>query len=273
MAELRAGGPGKDGIEALVQPQRVPVGGAETLAPAERIIEVEIGDEAVAYPILMLNWHEVINDVISDRAIAVTYCPLCDSAVVFDRMIDGRSEPIEFGVSGLLLNSNVLLYDRFDDSLWSQLDGSAISGPNAGVQLRTLPARLTTIEGFAAAHPDGEMVSTFIDGSRKPYEQIAARYNGYLRSDDIWFPVPGMGTDLPPMTLGLGIVADDRAWFITHENARQNGPITVETSSGTVVVEATPAGMRVIEQPDGVMTMQSLYYAFSAFHPECEVID
>jgi hypothetical protein len=117
--EIHAGGPPRDGIPALTDPKFIPAAQADFLADEDRILGLNLGGEARVYLIAILNWHEIVNDRIGERAVAVTYCPLCGTGIVFDAQVDGR--PMEFGVSGLLYNSDVLLYDRSTESLWSQI--------------------------------------------------------------------------------------------------------------------------------------------------------
>jgi hypothetical protein len=142
--EIHSGGPAKDGIPALSKPKTIGAKAATYLAAGDRVIGVAIGNEARAYPIRILNFHEIVNDVLGGQPIAVTYCPLCDSAAVFDRNTPRGLR--EFGVSGLLYNSNVLMYDRDKraESLWSQLKSEAVAGVQVRNRLKLLPLELTT---------------------------------------------------------------------------------------------------------------------------------
>ena len=135
---IRSGGPPKDGIPAISDPLLIPGVDAAYLRKSDRVIGVVFRQEARAYPLRILNFHEVVNDQIEGTALAVTYCPLCDSAAVFDRRTSLGER--EFGVSGLLFNSNVLLYDRGaeDASLWSQAMVRGVSGPGASVRFERL---------------------------------------------------------------------------------------------------------------------------------------
>jgi hypothetical protein len=137
--EIRNGGPGKDGIPALTDPRTLAAEAVKTLKPEDRVVGVLIDGEACAYPLSILTWHEVINDTVGGQPLAVTYCPLCDSVAVFNRNTSAGVK--EFGVSGLLYNSNVLMFDRGGqpEGLWSQLGAKAMSGPSAPLALETLP--------------------------------------------------------------------------------------------------------------------------------------
>ena len=138
--EIVHGGPPKDGIPALLDPSTVPLAAADFLTPDDRVVGITIGDESRAYPIRLLNYHEVVNDQLGRVPIAVVYCPLCDSVSVLDRRIDGQT--LSFGVSGLLLHSNVLMYDRTHNALWTQVGCRALSGPLARQKVPVIGVRL-----------------------------------------------------------------------------------------------------------------------------------
>ena len=166
--EIHAGGPGKDGIPALVDPRVISADAAHAMGAADRVIGVAFGNTARAYPLRILDWHEAVNDTVAGRSLLVTYCPLCDSAAVFDRA--GRGRARQFGVSGLLYNSNVLLYGRGGrDPLYSQLMASAVSGPQSRTPLPLLPCELTTWASWRNRHPQTDVLS-FDTGYSRPYD-------------------------------------------------------------------------------------------------------
>ncbi len=200
----------RDGVMALTDP--VSVDAAEVdrfnreergkmLVPDDRVIGVEIAGDARAYPLRLMRWHEVVNDVVGGEPIAVTYSPLCDSVAVFRREIDGRE--VDIGVSGLLYNSNTLLYDRRSDSaltpLWIQLDGRPVAGPAPAAQPRLplRPASLTTWADWRTRHP-GTAVLAPVPEMKMLYKRDP--YHSYFGSDLLRFPVD----PLPP---------DDRLWL------------------------------------------------------------
>ncbi|NQV24890.1 MAG: DUF3179 domain-containing protein [Rhodopirellula sp.] len=173
-AEIHAGGHPKDGIPAITDPRFVTAANATFLTPQSRVIGLTIEKESRAWPIAILNYHEIINDQLSGVPVAVTYCPLCDSAAVFDRR--STTGVREFGVSGLLYSSNVLMYERVNraQSLFSQLQGKGVSGPGSGQQLKTLPIELTTWQDWRRRNPDTTVASLQTghqrDYTRNPYE-------------------------------------------------------------------------------------------------------
>jgi hypothetical protein len=185
---IERGGPPKDGIPAIDRPRFVPAARA-ALADADRVLGLARGGVARAYPVRILNWHEVVNDRIGDEALAVTYCPLCGAGVAFRaRLADGDAS---FGVSGLLYNSDVLLYDRRTESLWSQLLAEAVSGPLKGTKLEPVPISHTTWADWKRRHPGTEVLSTdtgFVrDYERDPYagyDKVARLMSDVQHKDD-----------------------------------------------------------------------------------------
>ena len=149
--EIKHGGPPRDGIPSIDQPQFIGPQEADFLDANDLIIGLDINEQQKAYPIKILNWHEVVNDIIGGQEVVVTYCPLCRSAVVFKSRINDRV--LSFGVSGLLYNSDVLLYDRQTESLWSQLLNAAVSGKYSGAILEMIPSQVTTWKEWHAKHP------------------------------------------------------------------------------------------------------------------------
>lgn len=215
--QLIPAGFGRDALQALVDPQAQDAKTfveddaqkrSKLLVSDDRIIGVVIGGKARAYPVHVIAQHEIINDTLNDRPIAVTYSPLCDSTVVFDRTINGRVT--EFGVSGLLLNSNLLMFDRQqnpkDESLWSQLQFRAIAGPAAEnkTELARIPAVITRWDQWLRDHPDTTLV-TGIPDWRKQY--LRKSYNTYFANDELKFPVTPLWQKQNGIDLKTPIVA------------------------------------------------------------------
>lgn len=156
--ELLSGGPPRDGIPSIDDPQFVtPEEAEEWLAGNEPVIAVDLNGDARAYPLQILTWHEIVNDTVGDVPLIVTFCPLCNSAIVFERTLDG--EPVEFGTSGLLRNSDLVMYDRKTETLWQQFTGKGLIGDKAGEQLTFLPSAIISFDNFREAHPDGMILS------------------------------------------------------------------------------------------------------------------
>jgi len=157
-AEVLSGGPPRDGIPSIDQPQFITQEEARTwLADNEPVIALEIDGDARAYPLQILTWHEIVNDTIGGVPVSVTFCPLCNSALVFERTVGG--EVLEFGTSGLLRNSDLIMYDRTTESLWQQFTGEAIVGDLVGTQLTFVPAQVIGFGDFETAYPAGVVLS------------------------------------------------------------------------------------------------------------------
>jgi hypothetical protein len=265
---LRSGGPPKDGIPSLTNPKTVPVGEADFLDPGDRVIGVEITGQARAYPLRILNHHEIVNDRLADTPIAVIYCPLCDSASVVDRRIEDKT--LEFGVSGLLMNSNVVFYDRTDQALWSQVGLEALSGPHAGRSLKHLPWQLTTFDDWEKAHPDGR-VASLDTGYNRNYQR--SPYAGYFNSDRLMFPVQRIDDRLPEKARVIGITFDGVTRAYPLNTLAEAGRIEDEIAGQRVVLTHKPEGGQVTVQPDGAKVVHTFWFAWSAFHPDTELYE
>ncbi len=154
--EIRSGGPPKDGIPPIDNPKFVSVAAVEGLADTEPVIGLIIGGEARAYPLSVLIWHEIANDTVGGVPVTVTFCPLCNAAVVFDRRAGGRV--LDFGTTGKLRNSDLVMYDRQTESWWQQFIGEAIVGEMTGTRLKMLPSRVESLARFRARAPAGKVL-------------------------------------------------------------------------------------------------------------------
>lgn len=153
-AEVLSGGPPKDGIPAVDDPQFIPIAEETEMDRREPVITVALeGEIPRAYPIRYLTWHEIVNDRIGDIPVSITFCPLCNSAIAFDGRVDGQV--LTFGVTGKLRNSDMIMYDRQTESWWQQALGTGIVGEMTGVDLKMLPSWMESWEQFKEANPDG----------------------------------------------------------------------------------------------------------------------
>ncbi len=172
--DILSGGPPKDGIPALNSAEFA-TPEATDIPPREPVVTVEIaGETPRAYPLRYLNWHEIVNDVVGDVPIAVTYCPLCNSEIVFDRRVSGQV--LVFGVSGKLRNSNLIMFDRGTESWWQQFGGEAIVGDYMGKKLTKVVSWTESLADFTARNPEG-LIMAEPDGFRRQYGQNP--YDGY----------------------------------------------------------------------------------------------
>ena len=182
--EIRRGGPPKDGIPSIDHPKFLTPSEATFLHDEDYVLGVEINGIAKAYSIQILNYHEIVNDWFGDLPIVITYCPLCGSGASFSASIDG--EHFTFGVSGLLYNNDVLIYDRKTESLWSQIMGEAVSGEASGTPLKLVPTNHTTWKNWKREHPDTKVLS-IETGYDRDYTNTP--YSKYENTDNLMFPV------------------------------------------------------------------------------------
>jgi len=261
----------RDAIPALTDPKTETARASNWLRPNSRLILVELGEQKLAVPIQILDSHEIVNATIDGQGVAITYCPLCDSAVVFSRTVatqEGDEIELEFGVSGALFNSNVLMYDRTHRGLWSQLGMKAVSGPLVGTPLTSLPFQMVAYGDFVKQHPDAPIVSSDT-GHPRNYQN--SPYQQYFAKDDLMVPVRSYGKKLKRKTLGLGIKAGEQSWFVPVDQIAGNCQLT--TPAGIVKFSRTEAGIVVSELPTDVMAAQSFYYSWSAFFPNCVIVN
>lgn len=272
--EIHSGGPGKDGIPSLTNPKFVPAAQAAFMKPDDRVAGVVIDGAAKAYPLKILDFHEAVNYRIGDVSFAVTYCPLCDSAAVFDRRLKDRT--VELGISGLLYNSNVLLYDRKHPSgevLISQLARQEISGATAGTELTLLPLELTTWRDWAERYPQTLVLSPQT-GHQRDYSGRV--YAEYFRSPRLMFPVSRQDNRLPAKMRVLGVTAGDasRAYPITAFDGA-DAPVGVRDELGgkhiTLRFDPEHGSLRVVEADEDVEWLYSFWFAWAAFHPDTDV--
>ncbi len=178
ISEIISGGVPKDGIPAIDDPEFVSVESAKVwLDPLEPVIALDILGEARAYPLQILIWHEIVNDKLNGRYVSVTFCPLCNASIVFDRNVDGTI--LDFGTTGRLRHSDLIMYDRQTESWWQQITGQGVVGEFAGINLKRLPAQIVSFGEFQSAYPKGEVLSRDTGFSR---DYGSNPYRGY---DDI----------------------------------------------------------------------------------------
>ena len=204
---IMSGGPPKDGIPSIDAPRFVPLSDYRSDAETEPVIAFEQGGYARAYPLRVLIWHEIVNDTVAGVPVAVTYCPLCNSAVVFDRRVGGRV--LEFGTTGKLRKSDMVMYDRQTESWWQQFTGTGIVGEMTGAELKMLPARVESIARFRARHPHGRVLVP-TDPDLRPYGSNP--YRGYDTAAQPFLYRGEMPEGIAP--LAYVVKVGDRAWSL-----------------------------------------------------------
>ncbi len=202
--KIKGGGPPKDGIPSIDNPLFVGVDESRFMSDSDVVVGLEIDGEAKAYPLFILVWHEIVNDRVGDVPVSVTYCPLCYTSQVFERVIGDQE--VEFGTSGKLYNSNLLMYDRLTESYWSQALGMAITGELSGQRLNLIPFDIITWGDWKVLHPE-TLVLTTVTGYVRSY--ATDPYGSYYTEPRIMFPVEHSDDRLHPKEIILGFHHDE----------------------------------------------------------------
>jgi Protein of unknown function (DUF3179) len=289
LSEFLSGGPGKDGIPAIDGPTFVSVEeAADWLADREPVIELELDGVARAYPLQILVWHEIVNDEVAGTPVAVTFCPLCNTAIVFDRRHDGRV--LDFGTTGNLRHSDLVMYDRQTESWWQQFGGEAVVGELAGAELELVPSRIVAWEDFAARHPDGGVLSRET-GFGRDYGR-----NPYAGYDDVdsgpFFPAAGADDDrLLPKERVVFVELGDDAVAVPFSVLAKEQRMEVEVGGERLEVlwvpgvrsaldspfveagrEVGSAQVRSHESGEPVAFDQPFWFAVASFRPDIRVV-
>ena len=232
------GGPAKDGIPALTRPTVIPAAAADYLDPGDIVLGLEMNGVARAYPLRIMNWHEIVNASLGGVPVAVTYCPLCGTGIAFDPILDGKA--LEFGVSGLLHNSDLLMYDRDTDtpSLWQQALGTAVVGPRNETRLQILPLAHSRWDDWKAAHPASTVLSTDT-GFGRNYSRDP--YAGYNQDEGLFFAVDGEKRDLPRKTWVYGLIHNGAARAYPLDDIGANQALN-DAVGGEAVLVVTGSG-------------------------------
>lgn len=272
LSEILSGGPDKDGIPAIDRPQFVPAAKASRvfLKNEDRIIALVVNGKKKAYPIKILNWHEIVNDRIGGRRVVVTFCPLCGTGMVFDANAAGRQ--LNFGVSGLLYQSDVLLYDRQTESLWSQIKQEAVTGKLIGTRLQLLPSTQTTWGAWKKQHPNTFVLSTQTGHSRN-YDDDP--HEGYTTSRDVMVSVGPLNSRYHPKEQVLGVELDGLAKaYPFSELARVKSPVKDKIGKKIVHVTYDPKSRTAtIKDASGkeLPSVAGFWFAWYAFHKDTQV--
>lgn len=270
---IQRGGPPRDGIPSIDKPVFVAAKDAR-LRDDDRVLGVAIAGVARAYPVRILNWHEVVNDRFGARAVVVTYCPLCGTGMAFDAQVGGRAA--SFGVSGLLYNSDVLLYDRETLSLWSQIMQTAVTGPRKGTRLTSVATTHTSWADWRSRHPGTQVLSTQT-GFARDYQRDP--YAGYDSVPRLMFDVQHRDERVPLKEWVLGVEVDGahKAYPFSALAQRVDGKgELLDTVGGRKLRIRYHAAHRSAEAFDeqgrawpGTM---AYWFAWVAFHPRTAVL-
>lgn len=231
--EIRDGGPGKDGIPSIDNPNFVETSRVDYLGDNNLVVGIKIGDEIRAYPHIILDWHEIVNDQLCNLAIALNYCPLTGTAIGWNRTINGTVTT--FGVSGLLYNTNLIPYDRLTSSNWSQMRLDCVEGDLQGQNAEIYPVVETTWANWKKRYPDSKVLA-LSTGFNRQYGRYP--YGDYRTSDQLIFPVNNRDDRLPLKERVLGIIANEKVKVYRFESVSKgvNNVIQDQISSTNIVV-------------------------------------
>jgi hypothetical protein len=248
-SEIRSGGPPKDGIPAIDEPRFETLddgralGWAERLSPNEAVVALDLNGDARAYPLRILIWHEIANDTVGGVPVSVTFCPLCNSALAFERTLDGHV--LDFGTTGKLRNSDLVMYDRQTESWWQQFTGQAIVGVLTGSELKLVPSALTSFAQFLTEHPNGQVLVP-TNPEARPYGR-----NPYVAYDTVGKRPFLFSGELPPNIDPMErVVAVERgpdryeAWSLTLVREQ------VEIRRGDLIISWKPGQASALDASD-----------------------
>ena len=269
--QILSGGPPRDGIPSIDKPKFIAAKDADFLKPDDRVIGVNYNGVARAYPIRILNWHEIVNDEVAGKSIAVTFCPLCGTGIVYSGDFNGKAH--KFGVSGLLYNSDVLLFDRETETLWSQILSKGVSGQLVNQTLSVIPSSHTSWKAWLKMHPKTQVLSTET-GIKRDYSR--SPYGDYTKNNRIYFPVEFKSKRYHPKERVLGITINGKhKAYPFSELAKLDKKILKDDFSGQQLTIEFDVDNRdgVIKSNTGdiIPSVNSFWFAWYAFHPKAEI--
>ena len=271
LEDLHQGCPARDCIPSIDKPKFVDAEDADFLTDGDVVLTIIRGDDVRAYPTRILNFHEIVNDSINGEPIAITFCPLCGTGLAFRRVIDNRET--EFGVSGVLYNSDLVMYDKLTNTLWDQIEGRGIVGELTGEKLHMLPTAMARWGRWKKAHPDTKVLSTDTgfdhDYAENPYEK-------YQSSTRIVFPVSGTDDRLGPKTVVHGVYVDGIYVAWTERLLESEGQVRQEVNDRNLVVTYQEDGsVSVADLASGksYTPVRAFWFAWYAFHPDTMLRD
>ena len=214
LEEIVWGGVVKDGIPALTNPRLIPADDATYLENGDLVFGIAINGDVRAYPLRILDWHEMFNDVVGGVPVSLAYCTLCGSGILFETAVAGRGKPFVFGSSGFLYRSNKLMYDQDTHSLWNQFTGRPVVGSltGSGIELKTRPVVITTWADWKAQHASTRVLA-LETGYRRDYQPGAA-YHAYFSSPELMFPTETRNNRLAPKDYVFALRSSviEKAW-------------------------------------------------------------
>lgn len=263
--EVLGGGPGKDGIPAILNPKFISINAAKKIEDGDRFgVSVTVGDTSRFYPYSILVWHEIVNDEINNQPFIVTFCPLCGSAITFDPRVDG--EVRTFGVSGKLWESNLLMYDHKNENLWSQIIGEVVVGDDTGKKLEIFPSQLIMFDAFVSAHPNGEVLSRDT-GHNRNYGFYP--YGNYDNSESLYFPVSVQDNRLFAKELMFIVNVGDFSGAFKRSDLLEAGSASLQIEDTTVTVKVDGEELKATDQNGNkVAGYIAMWFSWAAHHQD-----
>jgi hypothetical protein len=269
--KILGGGPPKDGIPSIDNPVYVKVSRAdEWIEDNELVLAIIHKDHKRVYPLQILVWHEIVNDVIEGDPLLITYCPLCGSGIAYERKItvDEKDMTVEFGTSGKLYNSNLVMYDRETNTYWSQIDGNAIVGELTGQELKEISIDTVAWRDWKKEHPDSEVLSQST-GYIRAYGKDP--YGSYYEDSNLFFPVENEDNRIHPKDVVFGVEFNG-TYIAYREIDLLKGDID-DTANG-IKVTRSPAGIvKVMKGDVELVKERGFWFSWYAFHPDTELYE
>jgi len=263
--EITSGGPPKDGIPSIDDPVFIDVASAnDWLEDVEPVIALKMGDDVRAYPLQILMYHEIVNDVVDGKPVSVTFCPLCNASIVFDRTVD--KAVLDFGTTGRLRNSDLVMYDRQSESWWQQFNGVGLIGKYNGVKLTQIKSQIVGYADFAEAYPDGKVLSRDT-GYNRFYGQNP--YTGYDDINNNPFLYFGKKDDrLPAMERVLSIGSKGQTQLVPVTPLKDTPVMNIMVDDEAVAVFAAATAASALDR--GVIAQSRMIPAAAAFSRELD---
>jgi len=271
-SKIQSGGPPKDGIPSIDNPKYVTLEEAdEWIQDNELVLAIQYNGVTRVYPLQILVWHEIVNDTITGDPVLITYCPLCGSGIAYERMIDG--ETVEFGTSGKLYNSNLVMYDRKTDSYWTQIDGIAVVGEFTGLKLKPISIDTVVWRDWKKAHPESEVLSQET-GHVRAYGNDP--YGSYYENSNLFFPVENQDDSVHPKDVIFGIEVNGTYKAYREEDLEKENTITDIVNGVNLRVTRNNTGVVKVFDLDAqeeIVKERDFWFAWYAFHPDTELYE
>jgi hypothetical protein len=255
----------RDCIPSIDEPQYVPASEANFLSDSDLILGLNIAGDQRAFPIRILDYHEIVNDAIGGQAVIVTWCPLCGSGLAFEPRVKG--EIVEFGVSGLLHDSDLVMYDRKTESLWQQITGEAIMGDQLGQTLTQVPSTMTDWKTWRTSHPDTHVLSPQTGFQRDYFGRTA--YSGYKESDELMFPASRRDFSVHPKTVVFGFELNGVSLAVEEATLEQQRQISFQHQDRSWTIRRAEDGTVTATDARGRShtAIRLFWFAWYNFHP------